>query len=97
MYPNVDAMLNAVGRVTDEETRAFIWGNYPTFPEVAGVKAWALFTLSEHFRAGLAQINPDESDWPQDHREVLARLEKEAWDFVATLAQPPYLASLDLL
>ncbi len=96
MYPDVDAMLRAIGRVTDEETRAFIWGNYPNFPEVDGVKAWALFTLSEHFRAALAQINPDESDWPQDHKEVLQRLEKEARDFVETLSQPHYPVEVPL-
>ncbi len=90
MYPDVDLMLAAVRKVTDEETRAFIWGSYPTFPDPNGVRAWALFTLSEHLRAGLAQINPDEADWPADHRDVLAQLEKDAREFVGTLQQPHY-------
>lgn len=84
-FPNVDDARKAAVAITDRETKAFFWGFYPSFPSENGLKAWALNTLAEHFRAFAAGLDPVEANWPIDYQEVLADLEKEADDFVKTL------------
>lgn len=84
-FPDIDAFRKQQVKITDEETRAAFWLTADGFSQPDRLKAWALFTLAEHFRAGLATVTPDESQWPTDHSMVLADLEQIADAFAEVL------------
>lgn len=72
-FPNIDMARKQVVAITDRETKAFVIG-------VPGGDAtgWALHTLAEHMRAFTAGFDPDESQWPEDYKQVIADMEKIA-------------------
>lgn len=84
-FPNVDALRQQVTKINDEEIRAAFWLQANFVSPENGLRAWGLFTEAEHFRAGLAAEDPDESTWPDDHKQVLANLEKIADEFAQQL------------
>jgi hypothetical protein len=94
-FPDIDILRKQVTKINDEEIRAAFWLQISIggpldygrtkFTEEDGLKAWGLFTEAEHFRAGLASTNPDESTWPEDYKQVLESMEKIADDFADSL------------
>lgn len=79
-FPDVDKLREQAVKITDRETRAlnrWAMDNIPGY-QGAGLNKWALHTLAEHFRALLVGVDPDESTWPDEHKQVLAELERIA-------------------
>ncbi len=91
-FPDVDAFRKQVTKINDEEIRAAFWLATTGVSVENGLKAWGFFTEAEHFRAGLAAVTVDEAQWPEDHKQVLAALERIADEFAKSLfggAEPP--------
>lgn len=81
-FPDVDKLREQAVKITDRETRALtrwaVLAGITSGYDSAPLRAWALHTLAEHFRAGLAGVDPDESTWPDEHKQTLAELERIA-------------------
>ena len=87
LYPDVDMLRKQVAAVTNRESKAFFYGINPSEDEL---KSWNLNTEAEHWRAALMGINPDETDWPTDHAQVAADLDRLADEWNAVMDNKLY-------